>query len=315
MRRKLPPFPAIRAFESSARHLSFKMAADELCLTTSAISHQIKALENYLGLRLFYRKTRGVVLTEEGATFLTAITGILDRMATETARVSKREDRGPLSVRATPGFVRWLVPRLSRFHEAYPAIELELSASMVLADFAGDDVDINIRWGFDPVTDLRSTPLIACSRYPIISPDLLCKGPPIRKPDDLLHYTMLHETGCPNFEKWIAFAGANIESTRRGLSFAHYDHLLQAAIEGHGIGIGFDFVVANDIEAKRLVRLFDIEYPAQVLYSMVTPRSWEERPRISAFRSWLINEVGALPLPHVLPGLLSSGKFTADARP
>jgi LysR family transcriptional regulator, glycine cleavage system transcriptional activator len=197
VRRKLPPFPAVRAFEASARHLSFKKAAVELCLTQSAISHQIKSLEDYLGVRLFYRDTRAVALTSEGSSYLKGISAILDNMAAETARISEREIGGSLSVRAAPGFLRWMVPRLSGFYEAYPDIELRLSGSLVRADFASEDVDINIRWGFEPIKGLLVTPLVASSRYPVISPELLRRSPAIQKPDDLRHFTLLHEAGCP----------------------------------------------------------------------------------------------------------------------
>lgn len=179
MRRKLPPFPAVRAFEASARHLSFKKAAVELCLTQSAISHQIKSLEDYLGVQLFYRETRAVVLTSEGSSYLIGMRAILDNMATETARISKREIGGSLAVWAAPGFLRWLVPRLSGFHETYPDIELHLTGSLVRTDFASEDVDINIRWGYEPIKGLLATPLIASTRYPVISPELRQKGPAI----------------------------------------------------------------------------------------------------------------------------------------
>ena len=160
MRRQLPPFRAVRAFEASARHLSFKKAAQELCLTQSAISHQIKVLEEYLGVQLFYRESRGVVLTRDGSNYLVGLTEILDRMAAETARISKREIAGSLSVRAAPGFVRWLVPRLASFQKEYSDIDLHLSGSLVLPDFASEDVDVNIRWGFEPKPGLLTTPLM-----------------------------------------------------------------------------------------------------------------------------------------------------------
>jgi len=315
MRRKLPPFPAVRAFEASARHLSFKKAAGELCLTQSAISHQIKALEDYLGVQLFYRETRAVVLTSEGSSYLNGITTILDNMATETARISKRETGGSLAVWAAPGFLRWLVPRLSGFHEAYPDIELHLTGSLVRTDFASEDVDINIRWGYEPIKGLLATPLIASTRYPVISPELRRKGPAIQKPDDLRHFTLLHEVGCPNLVNWIAFAGGEIENPGRGLRFDHYDHLLQAAAEGQGIGMGYDVIVSGDIESQRLVRLFDVEYPARILYSLVTPQAWAERPRIAAFRSWVLRETESLKLANELPHLASSGDISVHVRP
>lgn len=315
MRRKLPPFPAIRAFEASARHLSFKKAAVELCLTQSAISHQIKSLEDYLGVQLFYRETRAVVLTGEGSSYLNGMSTILDSMATETARISKREIGGSLAVWAAPGFLRWLVPRLSGFHEAYPDIELHLTGSLVRTDFASEDVDIKVRWGFEPIKGLLATPLIASSRYPVISPELLRKGPAIQKPDDLRHFTLLHEVGCPNLEKWIVFAGGEFENSGKGLRFGHYDHLLQAASEGQGIGLGYDVIVSSDIESQRLVRLFDVEFPARILYSLVTPHAWAERPRIAAFRSWVVRETETLKLANDLPRLAASGDISVHVRP
>jgi LysR family glycine cleavage system transcriptional activator len=315
MRRQLPPFSAVRAFEASARLLSFKKAANELCLTQSAISHQIRTLEDYLGVQLFYREARGVVLSDEGSSYLQGITDILDRMAAETARVSKREIGGSLSVRAAPGFVRWLVPRLTAFRDSYPDIDLHLCGSLVLPDFASEEVDINIRWGFERRPGLFTTPLMASTRYPVISPELLRKGAPVEGPQDLQHYTLLHEGSCLNLEKWIDFAGASVENSRRGLSFANYDQLLMAATEGQGVALGYDVIVRNDLDTGRLVRLFDIEFPNFILYSMVTPQSWAERPRIAAFRSWLIKATGALTGANGLPALCSAEDISMHARP
>jgi LysR family transcriptional regulator, glycine cleavage system transcriptional activator len=315
MRRQLPPFSAVRAFEASARHLSFKKAADELCLTQSAISHQIRTLEEYLGVQLFYREFRGVVLSDDGSSYLLGITDILDRMATETARISKRDIGGALSVRAAPGFVRWLAPRLAAFNDTYPDIELHLSGSLVPADFASEDVDVNIRWGYEPRPGLFTTPLMASTRYPVISPGLLGKGAPLKNPNDLRHYTLLHEGSCFNFEKWIGFAGASVENARRGLSFASYDQLLLAATEGQGVALGYDVIVSGDLDTRRLVRLFDVEFPLLILYSMVTPQSWSERPRIAAFGSWLMKETGALIGANSLPALCCANDVSAHARP
>ena len=315
MRRQLPPFHAVRAFEAAARHLSFKKAAAELCLTQSAISHQIRTLEEYLGVQLFYREGRGTVLTPDGSTYLSGITDILDRMATETVRISKREIAGSLSVRAAPGFVRWLVPRLAAFQTTYPEIELHLSASMELVDFATEGVDVNIRWGFEPKPNLVSTPLLASTRYPVISPDLLQTGRTLDRPEDLKHYALLHEANCPNFERWFDFAGVSVENARQGLRLASYDHVVQAAVEGQGVAIGFDVIVAGDVEAGRLVRLFDVPYPKRILYSLVTPRSWAERPRIVAFRSWLLAETGALTASPELMSLCNAEDMSVHVKP
>lgn len=315
MRRQLPPFSAVRAFEASARHLSFKNAADELCLTQSAISHQVKSLEEYLGVQLFYRETRGVALTEEGTRYLGGISAVLDRMAAETDRIRKRDLAGPLSVRSAPGFMRWLVPRLAGFHEAYPDIDLHLSGVLAPADFASEDIDINIRWGYVPDHALSVTPLAASTRYPVIAPALLRKGPAIEAPEDLVHYVILHEGNCRNFERWLRFVGVAAEMPLRGVRLATYDHVVQAAVEGQGIAIGYDAVVADEIAAGRLTRLFDFDYPERILYSLVTPREWAERPRIAAFSTWLLRETSSLYFSEAAAALAGQPDVSAHARP
>lgn len=315
MRRQLPPFAAVRAFEASARHLSFKRAAVELCLTQSAISHQVRTLEDFLGVQLFYRGPHGVALTEEGLTYLGSMTDVLDRMSAETMRISKKDMSGMLSVRAAPGFVRWLIPRLSGFHEAHPEIDLQISSSQLVADFASEDVDANIVWGFQPRPGLAVTPLMASSRHPVISPALLRTGPAIEKPEDLLQFTLLHEGNCRNLEKWFAFVGVDSGVGRHGLSFSNYDHVLNAAIAGQGVALGYDAIVAGDVKAQNLVQLFDVDYPVRILYSFVTPLSWSGNPRTAAFRSWLLKETGALDFANNLPLLAAAADVSVHAQP
>ena len=174
---------------------------------------------------------------------------------------------------------------------------------------------MSIRWGYEPINGLLATPLIASTRYPVISPELRRKGLTIQKPDDLRHFTLLHEVGCPNLVNWIAFAGGEIENLGKGPRFDHYDHLLQAAAEGQGIGLGYDVIVSSDIACQRLVRLFDVEYPARILYSLAIPQAWAERPRIAAFRSWVIRETETLNLANELPRLATSGDISVHVRP
>ena len=293
MRRNLPPFPAVRAFEASARHGGFKQAAEELCITQSAISHQIKALEEYLGVQLFHRETRGVVLTKEGSHYLAELTDVLDRMAAATARIRNSDTSGPLSVRASPGFAaRWLVPRLAAFHDAYPAIELHISGSIRPADFATEDVDIDIRWGYERSLGLRVDPLLAASRFPVASPALLKNGPALHRPDDLRHHTLLHDENGNDWVRWLELAGASFETAIEGPRFEHCDLLLNAAAAGQGIALAFDVLVAGDLASDRLVRPFDLNLPPAIIYSVVTPESWSSRPRIAAFRNWLLKEAG-----------------------
>ena len=293
MHRTLPPFPAVRAFEASARHCSFKLAAEELCLTQSAISHQVKTLEDYLGVQLFLRETRGVVLTGEGTGYLHELTGVLDRMAAATAQVRGSDAGGPLSVHATPGFAsRWLVPRLAAFHEACPTIELLISGSVRPVDFTKEDVDIDIRWGCKQSPGLRVDPLLAASRFPVASPALLKNGPALRHPDDLKHYTLLHDKTGNEWVRWLGLAGASFEAAIKGPRFEHCDLLLCAAAEGQGVALAFDVLVESDLASDRLVRPFDLTLPPAIIYSIATPEAWSSRPRIAAFRNWLLKEAG-----------------------
>lgn len=293
MRRNLPPFPAVRAFEASARHGGFKQAAEELCITQSAISHQIKALEEYLGVQLFHRETRGVALTKDGSHYLVELTDVLDRMAAATARIRNSDTSGPLSVRASPGFAaRWLVPRLAAFHDACPAIELHISGSIRPADFATEDVDIDIRWGYRRSHGLRVDPLLAASRFPVASPALLKNGPALHHPEDLRHHTLLHDETGNDWARWLELAGASFEAAIKGPRFEHCDLLLNAAASGQGIALAFDVLVAGDLAGGRLVRPFDLNLPPAIIYSVVTPEAWSGRPKIAAFRNWLLMEAG-----------------------
>ena len=294
MHRHLPPFPAIRAFEASARHCSFKLAAEELCLTNSAISHQIKTLEDYLGTRLFFREVRGVTLTESGKSYLAELTDVLDRLNDATTHVRRSDTAGPLSIRATPGFAaRWLMPRLAEFIEAYPEIELRISGSAKPADFAKEDVDIEIRWGCQQSEGLLVDPLLVATRFPVICPSLLARGPPLRKPDDLRHYTLLHDEADDAWSHWLDQAGANFEKTNRGPRFEHCDLLLRAAAEGQGVALAFDVLVEADLASNKLVSPFDISLPPAVIYSVVSPESWSYRPNVKAFRNWVLAEADA----------------------
>lgn len=293
MHRSLPPFPAVRAFEASARHCSFKLAAEELCLTQSAISHQVKTLEEYLGVQLFLRETRGVALTGEGADYLHGMTDALDRMAVITEQVRNTDAGGPLSVRATPGFAsRWLVPRLAAFHETCPEIELHISSSVQPVDFTKENVDVNICCGYAPSLGLRVDPLLAASRFPVASPALLKNGSSLGHPDDLRNCILLHDNTGNDWARWLDLAGVSFETANKGPRFAHCDLLLGAAAEGQGVALAFDVLVEGDLASGRLVKLFDVTLPPAIIYYLVTPEAWSIRPRIAAFRNWLLQTAG-----------------------
>jgi len=289
MRRDLPPFPSIRSFEAAARHLSFRRAADELNVTQSAISHQVKSLEEFLGVRLFLRGTRKIALTNEGTDYLAKLSGVLDQLAAATDRVRDRDASGPLFVRSTPAFAaRWLVPRLTAFHEAHPRIELHISTSLEPADFAGDQVDVDIRFGQDRSPELRVDPFLSSTRFPVASPSLFNGRPPLRSPDDLRGYTLLHDEVGDVWRQWLEHAGITGFDSSPGPRFEHCNLTLCAAAEAQGIALAYGVLVEADLAAGLLVRVFDVSLPPAVIYSVVAPRAWSNRPKIAAFRGWLL---------------------------
>jgi LysR family glycine cleavage system transcriptional activator len=291
MRRKLPSFSAIRAFEASARHVSFKEAAEELCLTQSAISHQIKMLEAFLGLPLFRRGVREVLLTREGSDYFAELTQNLDHLMAATERVRDSSKCGPLSVHSTPAFAsRWLIPRLSCLRDRHPAIELHISTSLEPADFVIDGIDVDIRLGMGPAADIYVETLLVSSRFPVASPRLFNELSPLTCPDELRRFPLLHDETTNDWQRWFALAGALPLETCPGTRFAHCDLLLQAASEGQGVALAYEVLVSGELSSGRLVKLFDIEIPPAAIYSIATPLAWRNRSKIRTFCDWLLTE-------------------------
>ncbi|NIR31153.1 MAG: transcriptional regulator GcvA [Gammaproteobacteria bacterium] len=293
MKRKLPSFPAIRAFEAAARHHSFTGAADELCVTHSAVSHQIRLLEEFLGVVLFRREARGVSLTAEGATYLTRVSEALDQLAGATHEIRDQRAAGPLYISSTPVFAeRWLVPRLNDFNRHYPDIELHVTASRELVDFTDDRADIAIRFGRRLSGDLHVEPFLESPRFPVASPELLEGKPPIRHPSDLCDYVLLHDEDNDEWRQWFACAGAeDVAQSDSGPRFGFCNLALRAALEGQGVALAYGAMVAEDLAAGTLVRLCDVDLPSTVMYSFVCPKSSLSQPRVAAFRSWLTSTV------------------------
>jgi len=294
MRRDLPPFTSIRSFEAAARHLSFTAAAEELNVTQSAISHQVKALEDYLGVRLFLRGTREIVLTSEGAGYLCDVSLLLDRLAAATDQVRDKDAAGPLFITATPAFAaRWLVPRLAAFRAALPGIELHVATSLRPPDFAGARVDVAIRFGQEQIPGLLVAPFLSSKRFPVASPRLLNGRRSPGAPDDLRHFTLLHDEVGDEWEAWVRCAGLADFDPSPGPRFEHCELTLRAATEAQGVALAYGTLIEDDLAARRLIRLFDIDLPSRVIYSIVTPEAWTTRPKIAAFRSWLLQQTTA----------------------
>lgn len=300
MRRDLPPFTSIRSFEAAARHLSFKVAAEELNVTQSAISHQVKALEDFLGIRLFLRRTREIVLTREGSDYLGDVSLLLDQLAVATDHVRDKEIAGALHVTTTPAFAaRWLVPRIGDFRAAFPKIELHIATSLSAPDFAGDRLDVAIRFAQEEGPGLSVVPFLSSNRFPVASPRLLNGRRSFRSANDFRRFTLLHDEVGDGWREWARCAGMTDVDPSAGPRFAHCELVMRAAIKAQGIALGYGALVQDELAEGRLMRLSDIALPERVIYTIVMPEAWAGRPKIAAFRNWLLQQVAASPRPVV----------------
>lgn len=287
--RHLPPFAAIRAFEAAARHMSMKEAAEELCVTPSAVSHQIRTLEGFLDTALFQRDHNRLVLTLTGRSYLGKLSGLLDALDDSTRDVRGRRD---LRVLATPGFAaRFLVPRLSRFAHA-DAVRLRVSEGAPDTDFSRNDADVVIHWTDAPVPGVVVEPLMRTSRFPVISPELRDREA-VRRPEDLLRMTLFHDEVMDAWPEWFRAAGVAPPDGPRGPRFAHCELSSTAAERGQGVALGYDAVLRDTLRAGTLVRLFDTVTMPVTIYSVAYPESRGDDRVVRAFRDWIFAEAAA----------------------
>src|ERR671920_143759 len=208
MLRRLPPLNGLKAFESAARHESFTRAAEELCVTQGAVSHQVKALETELGLKLFTRQRQRLIITEQGREYLAVLRDAFDRIALGTERLRQRQSSGVLTVSTSPDFAaKWLVNRLGRFSEAHPEVDLRISATMHHVDFAREDVDVAVRHGDGNWPGLDAVRLSPEQLFPVCSPKLMSGPRAIRAPADILKHPLLHVDDTKNWSRWLEAAG------------------------------------------------------------------------------------------------------------
>jgi LysR family glycine cleavage system transcriptional activator len=290
---RLPPLNALRTFEAAARHLSFTKAADELFVTQAAVSHQIRALEDHLGAPLFRRMNRALILTDEGQVLLPAVREAFDRLRAGVRRVADLSRGGALTISTTPSFAAsWLAGRLARFQALHPEIELQLSATARLVDFAREGVDCAIRYGVGDWPGLISQRLFRTALLPVCSPMLLDGANPLRRPENLAKHTLLHALdGADDWRLWLRAAGVEGIDPTRGPKFDTIPLVLQAAISGAGVGIGRRQLVQGELAAGRLVAPFDLELPDECAYYFVAPEATADQPKLAAFRTWLLAEV------------------------
>ena len=296
MRRPLPPLNALRAFEATARYLSFSKAAEELHVTPAALSHQIRGLEDLLGLKLFIRRPRSIELTEAARLIQPGIRTGFESLRVAIDQLDQGRRERVLVVSSTPGLTaKWLVPRLYRFLAKHPDIDTRISASVGYANFATDGVDIGIRLSSGVHPDLYVEKLSDEWLLPLCSPRLLEADPPLRSPADLPRFNLIQidlPGVVPTWSDWMQLAGIEGIDTRRGLRLNVADHALDAASEGAGVVLGYKVVASHDLGLGRLVAPFGPEIPVPGRsYFFVCPKGEEKRPAIKAFRDWVFTEI------------------------
>ncbi|HXS52604.1 MAG TPA: transcriptional regulator GcvA [Usitatibacter sp.] len=308
---RLPPLNALRAFEAAARLLSFKKAAKELHVTPGAVSHQIKLLEDHLGVALFRRLTRALQLTAEAQAMLPKVREGLESLAAAVERVRVRQESFALTVVTPPNFAaRWLVPRLARFTQSHPKLELHVASRLAMIDGRGENGQmapppdapedapvVMVRFGEGRYPGAHVDQLFRAVYVPVCSPKLLEGEHALRRPADLRFHTLLHdetvvEEGVrPSWHDWLESVGLDGVDASRGPRFSNASLAVEAAIEGMGVALTMKPLVRSEIQAKRLVVPFDISAPAAFAYYLVTPEAGARNPAVAAFRAWILGEV------------------------
>lgn len=291
MSRRLPPLNSLRVFEAAARHLSFTRAAEELFVTQAAVSHQIKALEEFLGLKLFRRRNRSLLLTEEGQSYFLDIKEIFSSLSEATDKVLERSAKGALTISLPPSFaIQWLVPRLSDFNHREPDIDVRIKAVDMDEGSLTEDVDVAIYYGRGNWPGLRVDLLYQEQLLPLCSPQVLLNEKPLATIDDLRFHTLLHDTSRKDWKQFVKhyeLAGMNVN---QGPIFSHSTMVLQAAAHGQGIALGNNVLAQPELDAGRLVAPFEEVLVSKNAFYLVCNEKQADTGRIATFREWILSK-------------------------
>lgn len=298
MATRIPSLASLRAFEAVARHLSFRRAADELCVTHAAISHQIKSLESELGLKLFKRNSRSVNLTDEGSLYFPVIRDSLDAIAKSTEHLKREKGYEELIVQSYSSFVNtWLQPRLTQFQSQNPMIHVRIKTSFEDADFDRQLFDIGISNGPFADDDLYIFKLFSTDMFPVCSPALVSASSPLDQPADLKHHLLLQIPSIKNelddWTLWLSAAEVGIDKVRFGPVFDNYPLALQAALEGQGLVMARRPFAAADLANGRLIKPFNLSVNEPGSWFQVTKHKPEPGSAVYLFTEWLQQEIGS----------------------
>jgi LysR family glycine cleavage system transcriptional activator len=294
LRRSQLPLNALRAFEAAARHLSFKKAADELAVTPAAVSQQIRSLEDYLGIQLFRRTSRALILTERAQDSLEALHQGFDLIEDACGMLQSPIDDNILKVSVSPSFAaKWLIPRLERYYEDHADVVVKISASNELTDFSKEDTDLAIRYGPGHYPGLYVEELMREEVFPVCSPKLITGENAVKMPQDMALLTLIHDDSSlddesnPTWPMWLKAAGVKVGDGQRALHFNQTALAIEAAIAGRGVALAKRTLAETDLKQGRLVRPFSESHPVDFAYYMVCPDQKKNLIKVTSFMDWL----------------------------
>lgn len=291
--RRLPPLNALKMFEASARNLSFSGASEELFVTPSAVSHQVKTLENFLGVELFHRSNRKVTLTPQGEQYLASVKHAFDEIEMATQRLSVTQGASVVQISVAPNFlIRWLMPRMSRFRALFPDVELQINASMGLLDFNRTSTDMAVYYGNGEWDDIEVEFLRKVMLVPVCGPGLLQTGPPLEKPADLANHTLIYVSKRTwEWDNWLKKAGVEFITPKGSMQLSSSQLTTAAAQENLGVALADQTLISREIESGKLVVPFDIPLDTKKAFYLVYRKHRPLTKGMEAFRNWLMDEL------------------------
>jgi LysR family glycine cleavage system transcriptional activator len=290
---KLPPLHALHCFECVSRHLSVKLAAEELHVTPAAVSQQLVKLEAVLGLELFERSTRGMRLSPAGMAYFNGIKGAFRQIEDATKQLRTSALQSVITLSCTTVFaMQYLLPRLPDFHALYPMLDVRISTTHRLVDFAHDDVDFAVRHGLGNYPGLQAEVLIDDELVPVCSPRLLHPKKRLKSPEELAAYPLLHNENRDDWRLWLEAVGALGVDATRGTIFGDSNTMIEAAAAGHGVALARPALLSRQLQEGRLLMPIRAGLPTNMAYYLVYPRHLVLRPEAQLFRNWLLEQAG-----------------------
>jgi LysR family glycine cleavage system transcriptional activator len=292
---KLPPLNSLVAFEASARHLSLTRAAKELGISREAVSRQIRVLEKHLGVKLFDRLHRAVALTPPGKKFQSVVKDSLENIAYVTGAIRQPGQPFRITVSATIAVASfWLTPRLARFRSRHPNVEIHVAISDTPKDLMVDGIDVGLRYGDGNWRGLKALRLFGINSFPVCSPEYLERAAPLEEPADLLQHNLVNLDGAAHASEdwwwWLKEQGVDIPKSIKMLGFDSYDNVIQVALDGQGVALGYSGLATDLIAKGRLIRPMQSELTKGLSVYLVIPSGVNPTPRVQDFIDWILDE-------------------------